>query len=142
MSKYAGTISGPIAPYSNVPIQAGFYAPNQFFISAISLGQTTVITTSVDHNFVISQEIRLIIPPSFGCRQLNEQSGFVLSIPASNQVRVSIYSLGGDSYIASTATTKAQILPIGDISNGQINSNGRVNSSLNIPGSFINISPL
>lgn len=133
-------ISGPVPPYANPPINADFYSPNVFIISAITLGATTTVTTTTDLNFVISQLVRLIIPPSFGCRQLNGQTGYVLSVPSSTQVVLNIYSAGGDPFIASSARTKAQILPIGDISCGAINSNGRMSNSTYIPGSFLNIS--
>jgi hypothetical protein len=92
-------------------------------------------------NYVIGQEVRLIIPPSFGCRQLNEQTGLVISIPAANQVVLDIDSSQNvDPYIASSATTVAQILPIGDINNGTSNANGRVLNGTFIPGAFIDVS--
>ena len=141
MTSIGTVISYPIPAYANVPIQPEFYQPSQFFISAITLGQTTTVTTTTDNNYVIGQEVRLIIPPSFGCRQLNQKTGFVLSIPASNQVVLNIYSLGGDPFISSSATSKAQILAIGDINSGQINSNGIISSINYISGSFLNISP-
>jgi len=135
-------ISYPIPPYSNLPINAQYYEPSRFVISAISLGQTTIITTTINNNYVIGQLVRLIIPPSFGTRQLNEQEGYVISIPTANQVELNIYSVGFDLFINSTATTQAQILAIGDINSGTQNSNGRSNTGTFIPGAFINISPL
>jgi hypothetical protein len=143
---YYPVIGGPIAPYSNVPIEPQFYQPSQFVITAISLGATTAITmangtNNVAPNYVIGQEVRLIIPPSFGSRQLNGQSGYVLSIPSANQVELAINSIGVDSFILSSDPTQAQILAIGDISSGPINSSGRVNQGTFIPGSFINVSP-
>ena len=134
-------ISYPIPAYSNLPIEAQYYNPSRFVISAITLGKTTLVTTTDDLNYVIGQVCRLIIPPSFGCRQLNGQQGYVLSIPASNQVELSIYSAGGDVYKSSSATTVAQILAIGDINQGIISTTGAKNTSTNIPGSFINVSP-
>jgi hypothetical protein len=136
-------ISYPIPAYSNVPIEPQFYQPSQFFISAIALGKTTVITTTTNVNYVVGQLVRLIIPQYFGCRQLNEKQGYVLSIPSANQIEVNINSSQNvDPYINTTYTTKPQILAIGDINNGLISSTGRVLLSTNIPGSFINISPL
>ncbi len=142
MSTYAGTITGPIAPFNNVPINPQYYAPREFFISTISLGQVTTVTTTVNHDFVIGQECRFVIPPSFGTRGLNGLSAYVILIPAPNQLVLDIDSSQMSAFTPSSATTQPQILPIGDIANGQINSNG-INSILNyIPGSFINISPL
>jgi hypothetical protein len=135
-------ISYPIPPYSNLPINAQYYEPSRFVISAITLGSTTTITTTINNNYVIGQLVRLIIPPSFGTRQLNEQEGYVLSIPSANQVVLDIYSVGFDPFINSLATTQAQILAIGDIGNGTINSSGRSQTGTFIPGAFINISPL
>lgn len=135
-------ISYPIPPYSNVPIEPQFYQPRRFVISAIALsGSTITITTTEDHDYVIGQLVRLIIPPPFGSRQLNGQEAYVIAIPAADQVTLDISSYGVDPFINSAFPTKAQILAIGDIANGQQNTNGRTNNLTYIPGSFINISP-
>lgn len=134
-------ISYPIPAYSNVPIQADFYQPSRFQISAISLGITTTVTATADMNYVIGQLVRFIIPPTFGTRQLNERQGYVIGLPAVNQVTVDINSTGMDAFINSAATTKAQILAIGDINSGVLNSSGRRSNGTYILGSFINISP-
>lgn len=134
-------ISYPIPAYQNLPINAQFYKPSRFVISAISLGIATTITTTENMNYVIGQEVRLIIPPTFGSRGLNEKTGNVISIPMPNQVILDIFSIGIDPFIASSAPTQAQILAIGDINSGGVNSHGRVHQYTHIPGSFINISP-
>ncbi len=138
-----GTVlSSPIPAYQNVPIQSDFYIPNFFFISAISTGITTIVTTTVDQNYVIGQEIRLIIPPAFGSRQLNGKSGYVISIPSSTQVEVDINSQNSDPFIlANSRIQTAQILAIGDLNSGAQNQTP-INEGTFIPGSFINISPL
>lgn len=134
-------VSGPIPPFSNLPIAAQNYQPSRFVISAIALGFTTIVTTSVNHNYVLNQLCRLIIPPTFGCRQLNESQGYVLSIPSSTQVELSINSSQNvDPFVLSSATTVAQILAIGDISNGFVSSTGVQIPSVTVPGAFINIS--
>lgn len=206
-------IVGPIAPESNPPINPQNYQPRNYFISAITLGQTTTVTTTANMDYVVGQAVRLIIPNGCGCRQLNETQGFVLSIPAANQIVVGINSsqnvdpfistvatitgatqapscvltatnqfqsgqkvsiagvqgmtqLNGNTYTILTAspttitigvnstlftaytsggtatiTLLPQVLAIGDVNTGQINSNGRSNTGTFIPGSFINISP-
>ena len=112
-------------------------------ISGVTLGQTTTITTTDDMNYVIGQEIRLIIPFSFGCYQLNGQTGYVISIPSGNQIIVSIdSSVNVSNFKSSPATTVAQIVAIGDLNFGFINQNGNMNQGTYVPGSFINISPL
>lgn len=132
---------GPTPPYNNPPIEPQNYQPRRFVISDIDLGQTTTITTTTDMDYVVGQLIRLLIPPDYGSRQLNEEQGYVLSIPSDDQVEVSIDSSQNvDAFIDADQPTKAQILGIGDIGNGVTNSNGRVNTGTYIPGSFINIS--
>lgn len=138
-------ISYPIPAYQNLTPEPQFYQPSRFIISNVVLGFSTMVTTSVDHNYVIGQECRLLIPNVFGCYQLNEVLGVVLSLPASNQVVLSINSLRNvDAFIASSVTTPstAQILATGDFNSGQINTNGRNSNLTFVPGSFINISPI
>ncbi len=145
-------IGGPIAPYSNVPIAPQNFNPSQFVITAISFGLTTTVTmanstNNVAPNYIIGQEVRITIPPAYGSRQLNGQSGFVVSLPAPNQVEIAINSTQADPFIPNPtflpmqSQTPPQIVAIGDISSGQINSNGRVRQGTFIQGAFINISP-
>lgn len=135
-------ISGPVPPYSNVNINPQYYQPRRFVISAVTLGVYTTITTTVAHDYDIGQSVRLIIPPSYGCRQLNERIGILLQIPASNQMVLNIdSSMNVDPFINSSATTKAQTISAGDINSGNVNM-VPFQENINIPGSFINISPL
>ncbi len=135
-------ISYPIPAYQNLPIEAQFYEPSRFVISNITLGQTTLVTTTENVNYVIGQQVRILIPSLFGTIQLNEQIGYVLSLPAPNQVEINIKSIDYNDFISSTSTTKPQILAIGNINSGAINSSGRTLNSMFIPGSFIDISPI
>lgn len=134
---------GPTAPENNPPINPQYYQPSVFFISALTLGPTTTVTTSVDNNYVIGQLVRLVIPNAYGSYQLNETQGYVISLPASNQVVVTIDSSNANTFISSPTgiNTRPQIMAIGDINTGQTNT-GRAGNITYIPGSFINISPL
>jgi hypothetical protein len=135
---------GPIAPENNPPINPQYYQPSVFNISALSYGVMTTVTTAVDHNYVVGQQVRLLIPSPYGAQQLNEQEGTVISIPASDQVVVNINSIGTNPFISVPfyGPTPPQITAIGDINSGQINSNGATNTITYVSGSFINISPL
>lgn len=134
-------IIGPIAPFSNVPIEADFYQPNVFIIENIQRGITTQVTTTVNQNYVVGQLVRFIIPPTFGIRQLNEMQGYVISIVSADTVEVDIDSRFMDAFTSSSASTQPQIMAIGDVNTGQLNSNGIQSTLTYIPGSFINISP-
>lgn len=135
---------GPIAPERNPPINPQYYIPSRFVISDLVIGLNTLITTSEDHNYVLGQEIRVLIPPAYGCREISGKTGFVIKIPSDNQVLVNINSLGSNLFITSPSYTKnvPQILAIGDVNTGYINGNGPNHITNYIPGSFINISPL
>lgn len=137
-------IFGPIAPESNPPINPQYYQPSVFDISALSLGESTTVTTTANHNYVIGQIVRLLIPMIYGSFQLNEQEGTVTSIPASNQVVININSTKANPFVPNTSsgTTQPQIVAVGDVNSGTINSTGRSNTGTYIPGSFIDISPL
>jgi hypothetical protein len=138
----SGVISYPIPPYQNVPIDSDAFQPSMFFISGVTLGATTTITTTTNMNYVLGQLVRLLIPPYSGCRQLNQREGFVISIPSSNQVVVNIDSSQFvDAFKSSTAPTQPQIVAVGDVNNGFTNPNGAQNVLTSIPGSFQNISP-
>lgn len=133
-------ITGPVPAESNPPIQPQFYAPRRFVITDITLGSTTTITTSLPQDFVVSQQVRILIPVTYGTRQLNNQTAYVIDIPSDTEVVINIDSTLYDPFISSSETTKPQIIPIGDISFGGINTSRNQNFTL-IPGSFINISP-
>lgn len=133
---------GPIAPESNPPINPQFFIPSVFVISAISLGETTIVTATDDMNYVIGQIVRLIIPSFCGAQELNEKEGIVIAIPASDQVELNIFSEGFTPFSAVAGNIPPQIVPVGDINSGVVNAQGRTNNGTFIPGSFINISPL
>jgi hypothetical protein len=105
------------------------------------LGQATIVTTSVNHNYVVGQEVRLLIPQGYGCTQLNEKTGFVTAILAANEVLITIDSTNANNFINASLSQQPQILAIGDINSGPINSNGPSQEITFIPGSFINVSP-
>lgn len=144
-------LSGPIAPESNPPIEPQDFQPGLFFITAITRGRTTTVTVSapswqnytINQSMYIGQLVRFDLTKPYGIRQINKQTGYVLSFPSSTQVVVDIDSSLYDPFISSppTGKTDPQIVPIGDINQGAINSSGRTNQQTFIPGSFINVSP-
>lgn len=136
-------IFGPIAPENNPPINPQWYIPSTFNISAITLGPTTTVTTTKNHNYVIGQLTRLLIAQPFGAQQLNEQQAIVIGIPAANQVVLQLNSTNSNPFVANPTLnlTQPQIVAVGDVNSGTINPNGRQNTGTFIPGSFIDISP-
>lgn len=138
-------ITGPIPLYSNPNPNPQYYQPWKFNISAITKGLTTVVTLTIPAittlNIVVGQLVRFIIPPTYGIRQLNEMQGYVILVTNPNQVTVGIDSRFFDAYIASSQPTPAQLLPVGDINSGAINTTGAQSIKTFINGSFQNIGP-
>lgn len=97
-------IIGPIAPYSNVPIEPQFYQPRRFVISDITLGRTTTVTTETDHDYVVGQLVKLLIPKLYGAQQLNNVVGYVISVPSDDEVVISFNSIGFNSFITNPIT--------------------------------------
>lgn len=135
-------ITFPVPYYNNnIPINADYYKPSRFVISNVTLGQTTIVQTKVDMNYVIGQLIRLFIPQGYGCTQLSGKIGYVISLPSSNQAEITIDSSQNvNQFIAGSETNSPAITPIGDVNSGIISATGRNIPITNIPGAFINIS--
>jgi len=139
-----GTYFGPPTPaYNNPPIQPQFFKPSKFPIANIQLGITTTVTTTQNNNYVIGQLVRLIVPPFYGCRQLNESSSYVIGLPSPTQAVLNIDSQTYDSFNPTPfyAPTLPQIVAIGDVNTPNPNAQGRANVATTIPGAFQNISP-
>jgi len=122
-------------------------------ITALSYGQVTTVTmangtNNVVPNYVVGQLIRITMPSKYGASQLNEQLGYVLSIPTTNSIVVGINSVGTDAFIPTPtflpnqSQTPPQIMAVGDINSGHINAFGPFCTKPCIPGSFIDVSPV
>lgn len=135
--------TGPIAPERNPAIHPEWYAPRYYQITEIDQGPTTLFTFSQDHDFVVGQLVRTIIPQFWGIRELDEVESYVISIPAANQVVLNVSTVGFNAFIPDPvySINSPYVVPVGDVNTGYISHTGRVAPSLNIPGSFINISP-
>lgn len=71
-SNFTNLSASPTGAYVRKVLYPALYAPGVAFISAISTGSTTTITTTSPHNFVVGQEIGFRIPSAYGTTQLNE----------------------------------------------------------------------
>lgn len=140
------TYFGPPTPsYNNPPIAPQNFKPSRFVISDIDMSQRTsiIVTTTTDHNYIIGQLVRLLIPNYFGASQLNEQSGYVVSVPTATEVTLDISAINVNPFVPSPSygPTPPQILALGDKNNGLVSSTGRSLPSTTIAGAFQNISP-
>ena len=70
-SNYTALSGSPAGAYVRQVLYPNLYLPGVNFISAISTGTTTSITTTTNHNYVVGQEIAFRIPSVWGTTQLN-----------------------------------------------------------------------
>jgi Ubiquitin-activating enzyme E1 FCCH domain len=112
------------------------YFPGEIFISGITLGATTTVKTTTQHNFVVGQEVGFRIPLTWGPFQLNELPnvlipgspiyGYVVSITDLQTVVVNINSIGytvfnaNQTFAAVPGRTFPQIVAVGDINSGGV----------------------
>lgn len=123
---------------------SGTYIPFGCNITAIARGETTTVTTSVNHGFVVGNQVQFVIPKQWGISQLNNKTGYVLAT-TSNTITVNINSLFYDAFVTPVVVPpavidNAQVMPIGDANTGYVTAN--VNQPvLQIPGTFRNTYP-
>ncbi len=132
-----GVISYPIPPYSNVPIEPQFYQPSRFDISAITTGANTTVTTSVPHNYVIGQFVRLLIPSIYGSYQLNNVTGYVISIPTTTSVVLTTPSAGVTAFVPSPYSATITNISIVNSSHALVTANNSFH--LGNPIQFIDV---
>jgi hypothetical protein len=135
---------GPIAAENNPTIHPEYFTPKEFNIASITNGQTTLVQTTTTHDYVVGQLVRLIISQLFGARQFNEQLAYVIKIPSTTEITVALDSSSFDLFIANPTleSSQPQVVAVGDVNTGTINSQGRFVNGTFIPGTFRNISPL
>lgn len=143
MSYNPPLIFGPIAPENNPPINPQYYQPRVFNIANIVNGVTTLLTTTVPHDYVVGQNVRLLISLLYNATEFNEREATVVSIPTSSSMVLQLDSRGFSAFVPNTGSnsTQPQVVAVGDYNSGVINANGRILNGTFIPGSFIDISP-
>ena len=138
-SSYTDLSASPSGAYVKKVLYPFLYAPGVSFISAISTGTTTTITTTAPHNLVVGSQVAFAIPSEWGTTQLDSYIpgsstipgspiyGYVISVGSSTQVTVNINSTGFTAYTTavSVAAIKAgvsfpQMIAVGDVNTGGV----------------------
>lgn len=156
----SGFAAAATAGFVKQVLYPDLYIPEMCYITAISTGTTTTITTSINHNFVVGQEVGFTIPSAWGMTQLDSavylqssngipQQAYVTAVTA-NTLTVNINSTAFTAFAYPTSATVAlgltfpQVWAIGDQNTGySLNSSGQVpylgvtNGVIGIPGSFV-----
>ncbi len=147
----SGFASAATAGFVKKILYPNLYLPGNRYITAItSSGVNTVVTTSVNHNMVVGQEVTFTIPPQWGMTQLDQAAIasanpqtkiYVISVTA-NTLTVNIDSSAFTAFsyptsaVAGQGMTFPQVTPIGDQNSGG-SAPGGVLTSLTIPGAYL-----
>jgi len=139
-------MASPLNPYNLGLFNSGTYTPAINNLTAVTQANPAAVTTASNHNYVINQEVQFFIPPQWGMRQLDQLTGYVLSIPALNQFTVSIDTSTFDAFIIPTppplvVINPAQVSGIGEANYGQFSPGGVIALPQTVPGSFQNHVP-
>lgn len=122
-------ITGAYVKKVNFPF---LYAPGVSFVTAVTTGPTTAITTSAPHNMVVGQEVAFRIPPQWGITQLNSlpnvyipgspMYGYVISVPSSTTLVVAINSSSFTAFnsnpVYAPGLSFPQMVAVGDVNTG------------------------
>lgn len=133
-SNYTALSGSPTGAFVRQVLFPWNYLPGVNFISAITTGTTTTITTTSNHNYVVGQEIAFRIPSVWGTTQLNSLPnsvtpgspvyGYVTSLTSNTVFVCSINSTGFTAFnsnptVAQTVgLTPPQVVAVGDINSG------------------------
>jgi hypothetical protein len=63
---------------------AGLVEPRALQITAISQAVNAVVTTSINHSYVVGQLVHFSVPASFGMSQINQLTGKIVAVGAVN----------------------------------------------------------
>lgn len=133
-SAYTALSASPASAFIYKVLYPFLYLPQDNVISAITLGATTTVKTTMYHNFEVGQEVAFRIPSQWGTVELNSLPnvlipgspiyGYVISITDNWTFVVNINSSSYTAYTDNIAVasvpglTFPQVLAVGDVNTG------------------------
>lgn len=133
-SNYTALTGSPASAFIYKVLYPFLYLPEDNVISAITLGNTTTVQTTMYHNFEVGQEVAFRIPNAWGTVQLNSLPnvlipgqpiyGYVVSITDNWTFVVNINSSAYTAYTDNISVnlvpglTFPQVLAVGDVNTG------------------------
>lgn len=135
-SNFTALSGSPAGAYVRKVLYPFLYEPGQNFISAITTGSTTTVTTTAPHNFVVGQEIAFRIPSAYGTTGLNALPNnttpgspvyyYVTSISSNTQFVCNANSTGFTAFNSNQPFSSVpglqlpQVVAVGDINSGGV----------------------
>jgi len=106
------------ADYRVIP--AKYYSPTRRYITDITAAAAAVITTSVAHNYLVGDIIRVYCPAAFGMTEINGVQGTVTAVTAST-ITTDINSAAFTAFAFPTSAVAAagvsfpHVVPVGEV---------------------------
>lgn len=135
-SNYTALSGSPTGAFVRQVLYPWLYEPGVNYISAITTGATTTVTTTNNHNFVVGQEIAFRIPSAYGTTGLNSLPNnttpgspvyyYVTSITSNtvfvcNAVSTGFTAFNSNQTVASVPGLQLpQVLAVGDVNSGGV----------------------
>ena len=130
----SSTSTGLVGSYKKV-LNPDIYLPQAVVVSGVTVGATTTISTAMQHNIQVGQEVAIRVPSVWGTTQLNSLPnavipgspvyGYVVSVTNLQNFVVNINSIGYTAFnsnqpFLSAGRSFAQVVPVGDINSGGV----------------------
>jgi hypothetical protein len=139
-SNYTALSGSPAGAFVRQVLYPYLYAPGVSFISAITTGTTTTVTTTDNHNLVVGQEIGFRIPAAYGTTQLNELPNnsipgspvyyYVTAVTANNVFVCNANTTGATAFATNQTVASMvgqslpQVVAVGDVNTGGVQFSG------------------
>jgi hypothetical protein len=132
-SNYTAISGSPTGAFVKKVLYPFLYLPEDNVVSALTLGATTTVATTMYHNFEVGQEVAFRIPSFWGTIELNSLPnvvipgspiyGYVVSITDNWTFVVNINSASFTAFNTNqssipTNVTMPQVLSVGDVNTG------------------------
>ncbi len=140
-------MSGDFSRYNLGLFNSGTYSPIACPISDVTQEQYPIVTTTIDHSFVVGNRVQFSIPQAWGMYQLDGLKAYVITVPSSNEIVVNVDTSTFNVFVTPTPPNiyvviePAQVAGIGDINTGTSSSGGIPANPNTIPGAYQNQPP-
>ena len=115
-------------------VQDPLYQPAMRQISNITQAEQATVTTTFDHQYIVGEIVRLVVPIDYGMQQVNGQTGTIISVTDDTfviDINTSLY----DAFVNSlTSLQYPQVIPIGEVSETLL---AATHNTLRPPSNFI-----
>lgn len=95
--------------------RTGTFQPLRRLISSITRGNPTTVVTTFDHDYLDGEIVRLIVPDTYGMRQINKLSG-TITVTNDTTFTIDINSTNFDPFVAPANPKQcAQTIPFAEV---------------------------